>query len=113
MLIDKYGFNISDLRLGRYKTAAEREAALYTLVQSVRSRLDPDDHDVLTDDALRMIFDGRKGTIRGAGNEVAHEASEFAMSLAVLAGDLTPTQLKTLGIIYRFTQKSEPSLYGP
>jgi len=83
---------------------------LHALVQLVRSRLDQGDSDLLSDDALRMIFDGGKGTIRDAGNEVAHEAFKFAMSLAILGGNLTPTQSQILGKIYQFTYSSEPSL---
>lgn len=110
MLSVKYDFDISELRLGRYKTTVEKQAALHTLVQLVRERLDKYDLSLLSDDALRMIFDGRKGTIRHAGNEVAHDAPKFAMSLAVLGGDLTLTQSQTLGKIYQFTHNSEPDL---
>jgi hypothetical protein len=83
---------------------------LQTLLRSVRSALSSDDSDLLSDDALRMIFDGAKHTIRDAGNEVAHQASTSDISLAVLEGSLTQKQSEALSKIYMFTHNQEPQL---
>jgi len=110
LIIDRYGFKISDLRLGGRQTQAERKAAFRSLVRSVREVLSPEDSDLLSDDALRMIFDGAKHTIRDAGNEVAHQASTLDISLAVLEGSLTQKQSEALSKIYMFTHNKEPQL---
>ena len=110
LIIVRYGFKISDLRLGGHRNQVEREAMLRTLLHSVRSALSPVDSDLLSDDALRMIFDGAKHTIRDAGNEVAHQASTSDISLAVLEGSLTQKQSEALSRIYVFTHNQEPQL---
>ena len=83
---------------------------LQTLLRPVRSALSSEDSILLSDDALRMIFDGAKHTIRDAGNEVAHQASTSDISLAVLEGGLTQKQSKALSKIYIFTHNQEPQL---
>ena len=110
LIIDRYGFKISDLRLGGHRNHIEREASLRSLLRSVRSALSSEDSDLLSDDALRMIFDGAKRTIRDAGNEVAHQASTSDISLAVLEGSLTQKQSEALSKIYMFTHNREPQL---
>jgi hypothetical protein len=110
LIIDRYGFNISDLRLGGHRNQAERKAALRSLLRSVRKVLSSEDSDLLSDDALRMIFDGAKHTIRDGGNEVAHQASTSDISLAVLEGSLTQKQSEALSKIYTFTHNKEPQL---
>jgi hypothetical protein len=82
----------------------------YDPFYSVRSALSSEDSDLLSDDALRMIFDGAKHTIRDAGNEVAHQASTSDISLAVLEGSLTQKQSEALSKIYIFTHNQEPQL---
>jgi hypothetical protein len=110
LIIDRYGFKVSDLRLGGYRNHAERQAALQTVLNSLRKVLSSEDSDLLSDDALRMIFDGAKHTIRDAGNEVAHKASTSDISLAVLEGSLTQKQLEALRKIYTFMHNKEPGL---
>ena len=110
LIIDRYGFKLSDLRLGGHKSQAEREISLQSLLRSVRSALNPEDSKTLSEDALRMIFDGAKNTVRDAGNEVAHKASISDMSLAVLEGSLTNKQSEALRKIYVFTHNHEPLL---
>jgi hypothetical protein len=109
LIIDRYGFKISDLRLG-YRNQVERQTMLRSLLLRVRSALTSQDSDLLSDDALRMIFDGAKHTIRDAGNEVAHQASTSDISLAVLEGGLTQKQSEALSKIYIFTHNQEPQL---
>jgi len=101
LIIDRYGFKISDLRIGGHRNQVERQAMLRSLVRSVRSALSSEDSDLLSDDALRMIFDGAKHTIRDAGNEVAHQASTPDISLAVLEGSLTQKQSEALSKIIK------------
>jgi hypothetical protein len=110
LIINRYGFKISDLRLGDHQNQTERQTKLHDLLHSVRSALNPEDSDLLSDDALQMIFDGAKNTIRDAGNEVAHQASTSDISLAVLEGSLTQKQSDALKKIYRFTHNQEPQL---
>ena len=83
---------------------------LQSLLRKVRSALGPKDSDLLSDDALWMIFDGSKHTIRDEGNEVAHQASTSDISLAVLEGSLTQKQSEALSKIYIFTHNQEPQL---
>ena len=83
---------------------------LQTLLRPVRSALSSEDSNLLSDDALRMTFDGAKHTIRDAGNEVAHQASTSDTSLAVLEGSLTQKQSVALSKIYIFTHNQEPQL---
>ena len=109
LIIDHYGFKISDLRLG-YRNQVERQTMLRSLLLRVRSALTSQDSDLLSDDALRMIFDGAKHTIRDAGNEVAHQASTSDISLAVLEGGLTQKQSEALSKMYIFTHNQEPQL---
>jgi hypothetical protein len=109
-IIDRYGFKLSELRLGGYQNLSERQAALRSLLKLVREKLVPQDSAILSDDALKMIFDGSKYTIRNAGNEVAHQALTSDISLAVLEGGLTQKQLDILASIYRFTHNKEPEL---
>ena len=110
LIIDRYGFKISDLRLGGHRDQGVRQAMLQTLLHDVRSALSSEDSNLLSDDALRMIFDGGKHTIRDAGNEVAHYASTSDISLAVLEGSLTQKQSEALSKIYIFTHNQEPQL---
>ena len=110
LIIDRYGFNISDLRLGGHRNQTERQAALRSILASVRNVMSAEDSNLLSDDALRMIFDGAKHTIRDAGNEVAHQASASDISLAVLEGNLTAKQSEALAKIYIFTHNKEPEL---
>ena len=110
LIIDRYGFNISDFRIGGYNDQAKREEMVQSLLRSVRLALNPGDSKLLSDDALRMIFDGGKHTIRNAGNEVAHKASLSDISLAVLEGRLTKKQSEALRKIYIFTHNQEPLL---
>jgi len=110
LIIDRYGFKISDLRLGGHRNQVERQTMLQSLLRTVRSALSLEDSDRLSDDALRMIFDGAKHTIRDAGNMVAHEASTSDISLAVLEGNLTQKQSEALSQIYIFTHNQEPQL---
>jgi hypothetical protein len=110
LIIDRYGFKISDLRLGGHQSQTERQTKLHYLLRSVRSALNSEDSDLLSDDALRMIFDGAKHTIHDAGHEVAHQASTSDISLAVLEGSLTQKQLEVLRKIYKFTHNQEPEL---
>ena len=91
-----HGFKIFDLRLGGHQNQVERQAMLRSLLRSVRSALSSEDSDLLLDDALRIIFDGAKHTVRYAGNEVAHQASTSDISLAVLEGSLTQKQSEAL-----------------
>jgi hypothetical protein len=109
LIIDRYGFNISDLRLGGHRNRAETQAALRSLLRSVREVLSSEDSDLLSDDALRMIFDGAKHTIRDASNEVAHQASTSDTSLAILEGSLTQKQSEALSKIYTFTHNKARS----
>ena len=37
LIIDRYGFNISDLRLGGHRNQTERQAALRSILDSVRN----------------------------------------------------------------------------
>ena len=78
--------------------------------QCVKWVLSSEDSDLLSDDALRMIFDGAKHTIRDASNEVAHQASTSDTSLAILEGSLTQKQSEALSKIYTFTHNKEPQL---
>jgi hypothetical protein len=110
IIIDRYGFRLSELRLGGHQNLSERQAALRSLLKLVREKLVPEDSDILSDDALKMIFDGGKYTIRNAGNEVAHQALTSDISLAVLEGGLTQKQSDILASIYRFTHNKEPQL---
>ena len=110
LIIDRYGFKLSDLQLGGYRTQTEKQIMLQSLVQTVSSALSPKDSKLLSDDALRIIFDGGKHTIRDAGNEVAHQASTFDIGLAVLEGGLTLKQSEALRNIYIFTHNQEPEL---
>jgi hypothetical protein len=110
LIIDRYGFKISDLRLGGHRNQVERQTMLQSLLRTVRSALSSEDSDRLSEDALRMIFDGGKHTIRDAGNMVAHEASTSDISLAVLEGNLTQKQSDALSQIYIFTHNQEPQL---
>ena len=89
---------------------AERQAALRSLLKLVREKLVPEDSAILSDDALKMIFDGGKYTIRNAGNEVAHQALTSDIILAVLEGGLTQKQSEILASIYWFTHNKEPEL---
>ena len=72
--------------------------------------LSSEDSDLLLDDALCMIFNGAKHTIRDVGNEVMHQASTSDISLVVLEGSLTQKQLEALSNIYMFTHNEEPQL---
>jgi hypothetical protein len=77
----------------------------------VREKLAPKDSTILSDDKLKMIFDGSKYTIsRNAGDEVAYQALTSDISLAVLEGGLTQKQSYILASIYRFTHSKEPEL---
>jgi hypothetical protein len=110
LIIDRYGFKIFDLRLGGHRNQVERQAMLRSLLLKVRSALSSEDSNLLSDDALQMIFDGAKHTIRDAGNEVAHQASTSDINLAVLEGSLTQKQSEALSKIYIFTHNQEPQL---
>jgi len=110
LIIDRYGLKISDLRLGGYQNQHDRQNKLRSLLRLVRSALSSEDSDILSDDALRMIFDGTKHTIRDTGNEVAHQASTSDISLAVLEGSLTKKQSEALSKVYIFTHNQEPQL---
>jgi hypothetical protein len=103
LIIDRYGFKISDLRLGGHRNQVERQAMLQSLLRTVRSALSPEDSDLLSNDALRMIFDGAKHTIRDA-------ASTSDITLDVLEGGLTQKQSEALSKIYIFTHNQEPQL---
>ena len=85
------------------------KAKFRSFLLAVRLTLSSEDSKLLSYDALQMIFDGAKHTIRDAGNSVAHEASPLDLSLAVLEGSLTWKQSEALRV-YIFTQNQEPQL---
>ncbi|KAG2153924.1 hypothetical protein DEU56DRAFT_771882 [Suillus clintonianus] len=109
VLINRYGLAISDLRLGA--TGRKRGGALGELVRSVRSKLNAEDAALLPDDALKMIFDGGKNTVRQQGNVAAHNASKEELSLAVLGTGLNSSQLASLEMVYKFTHNEVPKLH--
>lgn len=76
-------------------------------MKTVRPKLSPEHLNLLSEDALRMIFDGGKNTIRNAGNKAAHTASEEEMSQAILEAGLSDKQQAVLDMIYRFTQSAK------
>ncbi|KAG1742181.1 hypothetical protein EDB19DRAFT_2038567 [Suillus lakei] len=110
LLIDRYDFAISDLRLGGHRTAAEKQTALGELVQAVRSKLNAEDKTLLSDEALQMIFERGKNTVRQRGNDAAHNASEEDLSVAILGTGLDSSQLALLEKIYEFTHNDVPQL---
>ena len=110
IIIDRYVFSLSSLRLGGVSNLEERKKALRLLLTTVRSHLTKADAHMLSDNELQMIFDGGKHTVRDTGNEAAHHASLSDISLAVLANYLTDKQSKALANIYKFTHNTEPQL---
>ena len=109
-LVSKYGFTTSELRLDSCNNYSEKMAELPSLVASVRAKLNAGDSGLLSADALWMIFDGGKGTVRDAGNEVAHGTPVSELNLAVLGAGLSPAQVETLSKIYKFAREEEPPL---
>jgi hypothetical protein len=95
------------MRLERCINYAEKLAALPLLVDDVRGRLSPADSGLLTTDALYMILESGWGTLREAGNGVAHGRTipETYMSFDVLKGGLSGTTAALFSNIYQFARK--------
>lgn len=108
LLGTRYGFTISELRLGGQGVVAGKPKALQQLVRDVRSKLNKEDARLLHDDALNMIFDSSRGTVCSDGNVVAHRASKEDLGLAIKWPDLTTSQAATLKDIYAFTHHDIP-----
>lgn len=81
-------------------------------MQLIQSRLTTEDANLLTGDALAMIFDASDGSIRERGNKAAHEAPLGDRVGSVLEAALTNTQRVLLGKIYRFAHGTEPDFEG-
>jgi hypothetical protein len=101
---------MEQLHIGKCRDKAERHSVLQGITQMVHSALRPDDASLLSIEALWMIFDNWKGSIRHAGNEVAHQAPLSDLSVAISEGNLTPAQSATLAHIYMFTHDEEPQI---
>jgi len=85
----------------RYKDG-EYENELRDIVKEVLSVLTDDHKEILHEDEIRMIVDGRKNTVRGDGNVAAH-GSHVDDSVAINdCSVLTDDHIRTLGSISRF-----------
>ena len=110
-LVRKYDFSLQELTLPRpINFSPTRHAELLTQLKAqVRERLNADDSQLLSDNALNMIFDNNVGTIRDDGNAAAHEATTEEMALAVLETSLSQSQREGLQRLYKFTHNVEPN----
>ncbi|KAG1771167.1 hypothetical protein EV702DRAFT_1049062 [Suillus placidus] len=106
ILFNRYDFPLDDLRLGGRRIVAE-QGILHDLVRVVRSKLNAEDAALLSDNALEMIFGGRKNTVHQEGNDAA---SKEILNLAVPETGLDPSQLKLLQTIYEFTHNEVPQV---
>jgi hypothetical protein len=86
---------------------------VHDLVDFIQPRLSTEDSNLLSRDALKMIFDSAKRTVRDQGNTAAHEAPTEELASSVLAADLTLTQRSLLKQIYIFTYGMEPVFDAP
>jgi hypothetical protein len=99
-LASDYKFSVDELR--------PRGSDVGRLVHLIQSKLNPEHAKLLSNDALTMIFDSSKGSMRDGGNMAAHEASFADHVDSVLGATLTLTQRALLCKIYYFTHGKEP-----
>jgi hypothetical protein len=78
----------------------------------VRSRLSVQHTSLLSSEAINIIFNSAEGTIRGDGNNAAHEAPLADRAVAVMDAALKETQRATLRRIYEFAYGKEPDFEG-
>lgn len=81
---------------------------LTSVVQQVHSVLTPEDLNLLSNEALVLIFDGGYHSMRDKGNTAAHEAPLSDLSEAVLEAKLTNKKRDLLIKIYRYAYEKEP-----
>jgi hypothetical protein len=89
-----------DVDIGATPRAASR------ILQS----LDRADTTLLRQVGVEAIISTGKGTLRGDGNEAAHQATEIEASDAVLASNLLPSQREIMNAVHKYTFGSDPNL---
>jgi len=99
-LADDYSFTLDELR--------PRRADVGLLVQHIQTRLNSEHSNLLSYDALTMIFDSSDDSMRDIGNKAAHDAPIADRVDSVLQATLTNTQRALLGKIYHFAHGKEP-----
>ena len=96
----EYHFTVEELR--------PRPSEIRGLVNRIRSKLSTPHAQLLTENALTMIFDSSDNSMRDFGNKAAHQASEADRVDSVLAATLTNSQRLLLRNIYLFAHGKEP-----
>jgi len=100
-----YDFTLDELR--------PRGSELGPLMRQIRSRLTAEDSELLSNDALTLIFDNAVNSMRDTGNKAAHEATLADRTDAILESTLTETQRALLRDIYYFSHHREPNFEIP
>jgi hypothetical protein len=99
-LANEYNFTLDELR--------PRRLDVGLLVQLIQSRLNREHSNLLSCDALTMMFDSSDDSMRDSGNKAAHGASLADRADSVLQATLTNSQRSLLGQIYYFAHGKEP-----
>jgi hypothetical protein len=97
-----YDFSMDELR--------PRSDAIPSLIGRIRSKLNEEHSELLSNDALAVIFESSNNSIRGDGNKAAHEAPLENRAESVLDGSLDTNQRAVLSKIYSFAYGTEPTL---
>jgi hypothetical protein len=100
-----YDFTLDELR--------PRGSEIGPLMRQIRSRLTAEDSELLSNDALTLIFDNAVNSMRDTGNKAAHEATLADRTDAILESTLTETQRALLRDIYYFSRHREPNFEIP
>jgi hypothetical protein len=95
-----YSFTPDELR--------PRRSDVGLLVQHIQSRLNSEHSNLLSYDALTMMFDSSDYSMRDTGNKASHAAPLADRVDSVLQATLTQTQRVLLRKIYYFTYGKEP-----
>jgi len=111
-LVNIYHFTAEELSIGSPGHPLHQQR-LGALIDLVRSKLSVQHSSLLSREAINIIFNSAAGTIRGDGNNAAHEAPIADRAVAVMDAALKETQRVALRGIYQFAYGKEPDFEGP
>lgn len=90
-----------------YPNTASLQSETFSL-NELHNSLSQEHSDLLSLDALRVIFDSSENTVRSQGNIAAHEAPQEELAFSVLSTDINGKRRKLLASIYRYAYSGDP-----
>jgi len=112
IVLDDARKKLTDVYPNQATTSQLESGGLTNFATQLHNALTQEDSNLLSLEALQMIFDSSYNTIRSQGNIAAHEAPKSELTFSIFSVDVKGKQRELLSAIYKYAYSEDPVFVG-